>query len=100
MRGWRFDWFTRLVVLCFFLFFGFYLRSVSWCSCYVSGYFLVSGEYFCFDVVAFYLILLSFLVCMCLFFFKSWLGPTNVRFFFLVVSLMSSVLCYCCVNAF
>jgi len=62
--------------------------------------FLTSGfvmRIFCFDVVAFYLVLLSCLLWVSLLF---WVGEMS-RFSYLMIgiSVVSSVFCYCCIHA-
>nr|YP_009169736.1 NADH dehydrogenase subunit 4 [Metorchis orientalis]ALD61610.1 NADH dehydrogenase subunit 4 [Metorchis orientalis] len=60
------------------------------------GVCLVFGGVFCFDMVGFYLVLLSVLLCISLLFW--WEGINFVSGFMIGLSLVSSLLCYCCVN--
>nr|QJP05334.1 NADH dehydrogenase subunit 4 [Clonorchis sinensis] len=58
---------------------------------------LVFGGVFCFDTISFYLVLLSVLLCVSLFFW--WDGISLFSGVMISLSLGFSLLCYCCINA-
>lgn len=95
MRFWRFDWFSWVVVswVSFCLFFFVYVSSwvFSVPSPGVCGF---VSPFFCFDVVAFYLVVLTVSISVCVLLLSSWLRLEVLCV--VVLSQFSSLVCYVC----
>lgn len=95
MKLWRFDWFSWLVASWVRFCLSFLIYVSSWVfsgPCFgVCGF---VSLFFCFDVVAFYLVMLTVSISVCVFLLSSWL-----RLEVLCVVLLrqfSALMCYIC----
>nr|YP_009681604.1 NADH dehydrogenase subunit 4 [Tracheophilus cymbius]QDP13011.1 NADH dehydrogenase subunit 4 [Tracheophilus cymbius] len=95
-----FDWFSSGLVFCSFLIFGVLCFVINGIGVWLvgSGFCLEYGGVFVFDVVSFYLCLLSSFLLISLCFVYNKLSLASC--IFLLLSVFSSFLCYCCVNGF